>query len=184
LRCKILLAFSSSFFLAGRILRPARLMNICTIRIADPIPPGDTFGLSMIRATSAPVWVKVPAGGKVDSVLISRDHLRFLLALVDFVTCPTKTILQLERNYTQAGMPVPLIKAIAILRRVNRGNETNVETTGAGSPPLCHANSLFRCVRPPGRRQLMEHWLLYFSNICARPVGEIPVHTDRPSLPK
>ena len=62
--------------------RPARLINIWTILIADPIPPGDIFGFSMIRATSSPGLVKVPAGGKVDSVLISRDHFRFLVLAV------------------------------------------------------------------------------------------------------
>jgi hypothetical protein len=58
-------------------------MNIWTILIADPIPPGDTFLVAMMRATSAAGLVKVPGGGKVDSVLMVRAHLRIVMRPVD-----------------------------------------------------------------------------------------------------
>jgi hypothetical protein len=74
-------AFSRSFFRAVLSFLPARLMNIWTILIADPIPPGDTLGLSMIRATSSPELVKVPGGGKVETVLMSWDHFRIALGI-------------------------------------------------------------------------------------------------------
>jgi hypothetical protein len=86
------LAFSNSFLRAVLKLRPERLMNICTIRIADPKPPGDTFLVAMMRATSSPGLVKVPGGGKVEIVLMLWDHLRFgvlrlatVLLLLDFM---------------------------------------------------------------------------------------------------
>ena len=52
-------------------------MNIVTMRIAEPIPPGDTLLRAMIRATSAAGFVKVPSGGNVDAVFILADHFRF-----------------------------------------------------------------------------------------------------------
>ena len=63
------LCLSSSRRRAALRLRPARLMKSCTIRIAEPSPPGDTLLRAMILATSSPGLVNVPLGGKVDSVL-------------------------------------------------------------------------------------------------------------------
>jgi hypothetical protein len=85
LRCRILLAFSNSFLRPALSFRPARLINIWTILIADPRPPGDTFFVAMILATSSPGFVNVPAGGNVETVLMFRDHLRTGLRLDDLL---------------------------------------------------------------------------------------------------
>jgi hypothetical protein len=76
------LAFSNSFLRCASRFLPDRLMNIWTILIADPSPNGDTFLVAIIRATSSPGLVKVPAGGKVESVLMSADHLRLVVLLL------------------------------------------------------------------------------------------------------
>jgi hypothetical protein len=85
LPCKNRLAFSSSRLRAALNFFPDRLMNIWTILIAEPIPPGDTFLLAIMRATSLAGLVNVPAGGEVDSVLTFLDHFlsgaAFLLSL-------------------------------------------------------------------------------------------------------
>ncbi len=73
------LAFSSALFRPGAKLFPARLMNICTILMAEPIPPGDTSLRAMVRATSSGDLVKVPGGGKVDTVFTLADHFRLRL---------------------------------------------------------------------------------------------------------
>ena len=62
---------------------PARLMNIWTIRIAEPIPSGETSLRAIVFATASAGLVNVPCGGKVDSVLTFADHLRlFVTAIV------------------------------------------------------------------------------------------------------
>jgi hypothetical protein len=76
------LAFSNSFFLAAVSFLPARLMNICTIRIADPIPPGETSLRAIIFATASTGFVNVPCGGKVDTVLTFADHFRLFVAAI------------------------------------------------------------------------------------------------------
>lgn len=42
---------------------PARLMKNSTMRIADPMPLGETRLLAMTRAMVAASRVKIPAGG-------------------------------------------------------------------------------------------------------------------------
>jgi len=79
---KMLLAFSNSFFLSAVSFLPARLMNICTILIADPIPPGETSLRAIVFATTSAGLVNVPFGGNVDSVLTFADHFRFLVAAI------------------------------------------------------------------------------------------------------
>ena len=69
-------AFSSALFRPGAKFLPARFMNICTIRMAEPIPPGETSFRAMVRATSSAGLVKVPGSGKVDSVFTLADHFR------------------------------------------------------------------------------------------------------------
>src|SRR5438105_3492079 len=69
-------AFSSSFFWPGSRFLPARLINIWTILIPEPIPLGLTFLLAIVLATFSAFFLNVSEGGNVDSVLILRDHLR------------------------------------------------------------------------------------------------------------
>jgi hypothetical protein len=73
------LAFSSALFRPGAKFFPARFMNICTMRMAEPIPPGETSLRAMVRATSSAGLVNVPGGGKVDTVFTLADHFRFLV---------------------------------------------------------------------------------------------------------
>lgn len=47
------------------------------MRIADPIPPGDTSFRAIVLAIVPADLVNVPSGGKVDSVLILADHFLF-----------------------------------------------------------------------------------------------------------
>src|SRR5687767_872178 len=47
---------------------PPRLMKYWIIRMPDPIPFGLTFLLAMILATDLASFLKVPSGGKVDTV--------------------------------------------------------------------------------------------------------------------
>ncbi len=87
MRCRIALAFSNSFLRCALRFLPDRLMNICTILIAEPSPSGETSLRAMMRATSSPDLVNVPGGGKVETVLISRDHLRDLVLLLARGVC-------------------------------------------------------------------------------------------------
>src|SRR6202035_4253324 len=57
-------------------------MNICTIRIADPIPPGETSVRAIIFATASAGFVYVPRGGKGDTVLIFADQFRLFVAAI------------------------------------------------------------------------------------------------------
>src|SRR5438105_11359548 len=66
---RMCLAFSSSFLRVGERLLPARLMKNWIMRMPEPIPLGLTFLLAMILATVFASLLKVPSGGKVDTVL-------------------------------------------------------------------------------------------------------------------
>jgi hypothetical protein len=48
---------------------PARLIKYWIMRIPEPIPLGLTFLLAIMRAIESASFVKVPFGGKVDTVL-------------------------------------------------------------------------------------------------------------------
>lgn len=74
--CRMVLAFSSALFRPGAKFLPGLIYNHLYHRIAEPIPPGETSLRAMMRATSSAGLVKVPGGGKVDSLLILADHLR------------------------------------------------------------------------------------------------------------
>src|SRR5207245_2639630 len=68
LSCRIFLAFSSSRLRPAGIPLPARLMKYWIMRMPEPMPWGLTFLLAIMRAMVLASLVKVPSGGKVETV--------------------------------------------------------------------------------------------------------------------
>ena len=74
-------AFSSSRFRVGDRPLPERLMKYCIMRMPEPMPLGLTFLLDITLAIVAASLVKVPSGGKVETVFTFWTHF-FLAAMV------------------------------------------------------------------------------------------------------
>lgn len=101
------MAFSSSARRLALRFLPPRLMKYWIIRTPDPIPPGDTSFLAIVRAIWAADPENVPRGGCVESVVTVRTHLRVFLRLGEVRFRAVLVGITHARSRDVARMPPP-----------------------------------------------------------------------------